>query len=255
MSNVNLTLHCGAHHVEREQLFLAETPQPTETWNPIPHWQLVDEIERALSVSGYQVIGQEHAMARGNNRYFGLFEIINGNNHDDYHTIVGLRNSHDKSFPAGLAVGSGVFVCDNLCFSGEIQIGRRHTTHINRDLPGLIDAAIGRLNTMRTSQDARISAYKQTEFNQDLSDHLLIELLRARVVTATKIPKILKSYENPEHPEFSKDGHTAWRFFNSVTEHLKGGLADLPRVGQALHGILDGQCGVTIDHTTGQVAA
>jgi hypothetical protein len=28
--------------------------------------------------------------------------------------VIGLRNSHDKSFPAAIAMGSSVFCCDNL---------------------------------------------------------------------------------------------------------------------------------------------
>jgi hypothetical protein len=244
-------LHTGGFHVEREQLYLNETPQPTDTWTPIPHYQLVDEVQRSLGAAGYSMINQEHALARGGQRYFGLIELASAN--DDYNTIVGIRNSHDKSFPAGLVVGSGVFVCDNLCFSGEVKVGRRHTVNINRDLPGLIDAAVGRVNNIKLSQEQRIDAYKQTEFEQQLSDHLLVELLRARVITPTKIKKVLRSYENPEHPEFQVDGFTAWRFFNAVTEHLKGGLADLPRVGQALHAILDGQCGVVIDGESEEV--
>lgn len=246
MSNVNLMIHTGGFHVEREELHTKDvTPASTDSWVPIPHWMLTDEVERALSTAGYQIVSQEHALARGGQRYFGLFELSSANG--DYNTVVGIRNSHDKSFPAGLVVGSGVFVCDNLCFSGEVKVGRRHTSNINRDLPGLIDAAVGRVNDMNVSQEHRIEAYRTTEFTQHLSDHLLIELLRARVVTSTKLPKIIKSYENPEHPEFEVDGFTAWRFFNAVTEHLKGGLADLPRVGQSLHAILDGQCGVTFD--------
>jgi len=35
---------------------------------------------------------------------------------------VGLRNSHDKTFPAGLVAGTRVFICANLSFSGLIQM-------------------------------------------------------------------------------------------------------------------------------------
>lgn len=250
---MDLMLHCGGAHVDRNRLNLTETPIPTRTWTPIPHWQMVDEVERSLAATGFKIVNQEHALARKDARYFGLFEITNGNNSEDYNTVVGLRNSHDKSFPAGLVIGSGVFVCDNLCFSGEIKFGRRHTSNIVRDLTGLVDAAVGRINGMRISQDARIAAYREAELSQSLSDHLLIELLRARVVTSTKIPKILAEYENPRHHEFRAEGDTVWRFFNAVTENLKGGLADLPRVGQALHGIMDCAAGITIDHDSGVV--
>ena len=60
---------------------------------------------------------------------FGLLEVANCQQTEDYAYVLGLRNSHDKRFPAGLAVGASVFVCDNLSFSGEIKIGRKHTRH------------------------------------------------------------------------------------------------------------------------------
>jgi hypothetical protein len=49
----------------------------------------------------------------------------------------------------------------------------------------------------------------------------------------------------PRHAEF-REGRTAWRFFNSVTEVLKGNLTELPRRTQALHGLLDSACGLTV---------
>jgi hypothetical protein len=46
---------------------------------------------------------------------------------------VGLRNSHDKSFPVGIAFGSRVFVCDNAAFIADHVIKRRHTANAKRD--------------------------------------------------------------------------------------------------------------------------
>jgi len=60
-----------------------------------------------------------------------------GQETSDYAWIVGLRNSHDKTYPAGLVAGSKVFVCDNLCFSGEVRLSRKHTRHAVRDLKHL----------------------------------------------------------------------------------------------------------------------
>ena len=54
---------------------------------------------------------------------------------EDYCWVLGLRNSHDKTFPAGIVAGASVFVCDNLSFSGEIKFARKHTRFIVRDLP------------------------------------------------------------------------------------------------------------------------
>jgi hypothetical protein len=54
------------------------------------------------------------------------------------HCVVGIRNSHDKAFAAGIIAGAQVLVCDNLCFSGEILLARKHTGHIHYDLPVMV---------------------------------------------------------------------------------------------------------------------
>ena len=49
-------------------------------------------------------------------------------------------------------MGSAVFVCDNLAFSAEVTIARRHTRFIERDLPRIVHTAVGRLADMRGSR-------------------------------------------------------------------------------------------------------
>lgn len=72
-------------------------------------------------------------------------EIQRKESDEDYCWILGLRNSHDKTFPAGIIAGLSVFICDNLGFSGEVKLARKHTTHIIRDLPRLVQSAVGKL--------------------------------------------------------------------------------------------------------------
>lgn len=55
--------------------------------------------------------------------------------------MVGLRNSHDKRFLVGISFGSRVFVCDNLAFTGDHVVKRKHTANLKRDLPGLVHRA------------------------------------------------------------------------------------------------------------------
>jgi hypothetical protein len=49
-------------------------------------------------------------MTHDGHRYFGLLQIANGSSHADYSWVLGIRNSHDKRLPAGLVLGSQVFV-------------------------------------------------------------------------------------------------------------------------------------------------
>lgn len=232
--------------VEREALGSIETPRHTETWYPIPHAALVDGVQKQLYRSGLEVVAEAHGVSHEGQRYFGMFQVENGHSHDDYSLVVGLRNSHDKRFPAGLVVGSGVFVCDNLAFSGEIKIGRKHTRFINRDLPQLIESAVGRIGDLRRSQEDRISAYKRRELSDSQVHDLLIQSLDARVIPSSRIPKVLQEYRAPRHPEFAKD-RNVWRLMNAYTEILKdSNVFERPRVTQALHGLLDTACGIAL---------
>jgi len=161
--------------------------------------------------------------------------------------VIGLRNSHDKTFPAAIALGSAVFVCDNLAFSAEVTIARRHTRFIERDLPRIVHTAVGRLADMRGQQDERISRYKETEISDPAAHDLVIRAVDANVLPVTQVPAVLNEWRTPAHPEFEADGKTLWRFHNAMTEVWKGrNLAALPRRSQALHGLLDSVCGLAV---------
>lgn len=237
----NLLLHCGAAAIEKEQLLTVQTPAPQENWVPIDHYDLVTLVTGTLSRNGYEIVNQTHALWRDGMRYFGLFELANG---EGYSTVVGLRNSHDKSFAAGLVMGSHVFVCDNLAFSGEVRLARKHTRFIQRDLPQLVNVAVGRLGAVHMAQEARIAAYREAELSDLQADHLIVEMVRARIIVPTKVKGVIEEWDNPRHPEHIEAGRTAWRLFNAATENLKGNLQELPKRTIALHGLLDQATGL-----------
>jgi hypothetical protein len=244
---VNLVLHCGARHVERRLVERAETPPASETWVPVPHHRLLEQVESTLAVGGMRIANEAHALWSEGLRYFGLLEVTNGEAQDDYGLVIGLRNSHDKSFPASIALGSGVFVCDNLAFSAEVTIARRHTRFIERDLPRVVHTAVARLSDMRGQQDERIQAYKDTTLTDSAAHDLVIRAIDASVLPVTQVPAVLDEWRTPSHSEFETDGKTVWRFHNAMTHVWKGrNLAALPRRSQALHGLLDGVCGLAV---------
>lgn len=243
----NLMLHCGARHVARDAVTKAATPVPSATWVPVPHHRLLEEVESTLAGSGLSVINQAHALWQDGLRYFGLLEVANGQSHHDYSLVVGLRNSHDKSFPAAIALGSVVFVCDNLAFAGEVTIARRHTRFIERDLPRVVHTAVGQLTGLRADQDRRIARYQETELAEAAVHDLVIRAIDAQVVPVTQVPAVLAEWRQPRHREFAAEGRTAWRLFNAFSETWKGrNLAALPRRSQALHGLLDAACGLAV---------
>lgn len=243
MVKSNLCLHAGARSASRDQVAAVPTPARTASWVPIPHGRLLAGVQESLARAGLSVVSEAHGLTRDGGRYFGLLQVANGHTSDDFGIVVGLRNSHDKSFPAGLVLGARVFVCDNLSFSGEVKLARKHTAHVERDLPQLIDAAVGRLGDLRRSQEKRFLAYKDHELSDAAAHDLIVRSLDARVLPVTRLPGVLAEWRSPRHTEF-REGRTAWRLFNAFTECLKGNLGALPRRTQALHGLLDAACGL-----------
>ena len=234
----NLILHCGAHAVELDQVARVNTPRATETWHPIPHHQLIDTVQRTLATTNLTIGTQAHSLTHDGSRYFGLMEIQSRKANADYTWVLGLRNSHDKCFPAGIVAGSQVLCCDNLSFSGEVKFARKHTRFINRDLPQLVERSIGLLMDKWHHQDKRIAAYKQSEILDRDAHDLIVRACDVGVCSNRLIAAVLHEWREPRHEAFQR--RDVWSLFNSFTEALKeGNLNELPKRTEALHGLLD----------------
>ena len=96
-----------------------------------------------------------------------------------------------SGFRLGSFVGSAVFVCGNLAFSGEIKIARKHTRFVVRDLPGLVSGAVGQLSDRWHAQAQRIDAYGRQLTDVQAHD-LIVRALDNRAITITQVPAILK---------------------------------------------------------------
>lgn len=238
-----LILHCGAQAVELKEVEQVQTPRPTETWTPIPHRQLIDRVYMALQASRLSIGSEAHSLSHDGQRYFGIMEVKNHQQRDDYALVLGIRNSHDKRFPAGIVAGMSVFVCDNLSFSGEIALSRKHTRFINRDLPQLVSRAVGMLSEKWHQQDRRIEAYKRIELSDESTHDLLIRSVDAGVCANSYVPDVLQEWRQPRHQEFAP--RNVWSLFNAFTEALKqGNLHELPKRTQALHALMDTHAGM-----------
>ena len=242
---INLCLHCGAEQASREDVESTSTPRETSTWQPIPHIDLIKRVELALQHNHLAVGNTAHSLSHGGSRYFGLMEIRESSMHaDDYAWVLGIRNSHDKTFPAGLVAGASVFVCDKLSFSGEVRVTRKHTRYILRDLPSLVQGAVGRLMHAWHNQATRIETNKHYRLSDEQVHDLVIRSVDVGVVPDSAVPDVLGEWRNPSHDEFAP--RNAWNLFNGFTEALKGNLAELPRRTERLHGLLDSEVGLAL---------
>jgi len=239
----NLILHCGANLADRRAVEKVKTPRATETWTPIPHIQLITQVEHAIKSNHLSVGTFVHSLSHEGQRYFGLMEINNPDNAEDYCLVLGLRNSHDKTFPAGIVAGASIFVCDNLSFSGEVKLARKHTRFIVRDLPNIVQQGIGRLMEKWHDQSTRFNAYKHRSIDDTQAHDIIIRATDVGVCSNRLIPTVLKEWREPRHDVFHE--RNVWSLFNSFTEALKEtSLPELPKRSEALHGLLDSHVGL-----------
>jgi len=216
--NGALVLHCGASEVTKEMVRKVQAPEPIDSWHPIPHGLLLDTAFKTLQDVGLNVRRERYGLNQSGDRFFGVLDldspIIDG-----VSLAVGLRNSTDKSMSAGMVLGSRVFVCDNLAFDSEIKVLRRHTPGIIRDLPGLIETAVGQIGAYRELAEQRIERMREFRLDDRTTHDIVVRSADDGCINWTDVPRVLKEWREPSHEAF-KD-RTAWSLHNAYTEVLK----------------------------------
>ncbi len=238
------SLIIAKNKVDRAQLRNVITPEATESFTPIPHFQLVDLAHQAMQEAGLTVEHEEHAIARDGLRYFGGFAVTGRDlQADDRKMVIGLRNSGDKSFAASICLGTSMMVCENLAFSADIKLARRHTINIFADLPRVLASAVARATGHWAKYTERIEAYKRTECEH--AERLAVQLADCKAIPSSQVYSVVQEFRNPRYEEFK--GGSLWSFYNSVTENLKNSdLSKLPSRTMMLESILDAQAGLAL---------
>lgn len=244
------------NRIESDQLAKLHTPAGTDTHTPIPHATLAKYTRNALSRAGLTITEEEHGLSQGDLCYFGGFAITSKDmQSDDRKLVVGIRNSHNKRFSSAICIGNQMIVCDNLCFSSDIKLARKHTPRILDDLPRVLASAVSRVTSHWTDMNQRILAYQGTEINREQASDLLIDLVDAKAFSGRNVYKTVKEFETPRHAEFK--GKHLWNLYNACTEHLKGSIDQLPQRTMTMQSVFDRVAGhspnLTVDNETGLV--
>ena len=230
-------LHAGAEPIDYDGLRQLAVPDATATHVPIPHYRVVDLVAHSLGYFGHQVTDMQFGVTPDGARFFGVLCLKSP--YTDWTDMIGLRNSHDRRFPVGISFGSRVFVCDNMAFSGDHVIKRKHTVNLKRDLHGLIGEIVEPLAIQREAQKVKIDRYRATDVDDIAADHAIMEMFRRDVIGVQAIAHVHEQWQRPTHPWGPKTG---WRLFNAATFALTGKVAERPKGTADLHEIIDQVC-------------
>jgi hypothetical protein len=222
-----------AHEVRRQDLVAIPTPEPTDTWRPVAHADVVSVLTERAGARGLAIKSERFAVLNGTlyppsgapvelrgARLFGALDFapIPGMPFPDGCTpSAGIRNSHDKSFSLSILSGARVLVCANGVLSAEFTVSRKHTSQI--DLAESIDQALDAfLESVRGFNQAyqRLRSQRLTRMR---ARDLTIEMARAGAFASSDILPVLAEYEKPSHDEFAE--RTAWSLYNAATARMK----------------------------------
>jgi len=119
----------------------------------------------------------------------------------------------------GIAIGAEVFVCDNLAFTGDITVLKKHTANVWASLE---DTAISTLYRSQKNFEKIIadSASLQGTVIDNAEAFKMIGLLFGHgILTPRQLPMVKKEWLNPTYDDFKP--RTMWSFYNACTETLK----------------------------------
>src|SRR3954452_5307633 len=217
-ANNQLILHRGAREATLDQIARVATPSPTDTWYPIPHLAVLEAVEETLAATAFGVQSRRLALSANSQQFFATLDLFAPIG-QGITLSVGIRNSIDKTLPLGFCAGNRVFVCDNLSFSAELLVNRKHTVNGGARFKEAIALAAGRLEAFQQSEAARVETMNRLALDDDRALSLILRAWEQRVVSHLHLPAVLKEWREPSHPEF--EPRTVWSLFNAFTEVLR----------------------------------
>jgi hypothetical protein len=210
-----LYLHCGACQANYEDLAKIETPKATATWQPIAHTDIVDTLLEESSRINFKVISQAFGLSRSGNQMFGVLNFESSS--VDYGYSIGFRNSHDKSWAAGICAGHRVFVCDNLALSGEYIEKRKHT--VNHGFLGTVREIMNIMPLKMEQLTNNLNRLKTELISDDRAKLLIFKAFELNAISSAKIGQVWQEYQKPAFQEF--DEPTKFNLLMAFTEVYK----------------------------------
>ncbi len=215
--NATLMSHAGTTKVSRTDLALIPEVVATDTFQPIAHSRLIDQLEEALSFRHISIERDEYAVSGDGMKLFGLLEL--NSTHEGVRFAIGLRNANDKSMRLGMVAGYRVFVCDNMALSGDFKpLLAKHSK--NFDLVEAVSMGVDRIQ--RSWQPLREAIEYKRRYTLNSTD---AQSLIYRCFMENKLPvKLLRAVHReffvaPSFEEFKQP--TVWSLENAFTTAFK----------------------------------
>jgi hypothetical protein len=201
---------------QEEYLLSIPVPEKTETYSPVPHRVLINEVTEKLKNKGLDIVNKNYWSNNDGRQMIGTYGIESDDS--DLHMMLAFRNSYDKSMAVGFAAGAQVMICSNGMITGDLVVYRKHTGDVLEEVHDYIIDGINMLE----GNFKKLKADKDLLEIIPLNDRQQAEILgrlyvEKEIITSTQL-NIVK-HELVKSANFV--GKNAWCLYNNVTEALK----------------------------------
>jgi len=216
-----LILHCGSEQTTLAQVLAVTPPEATDTWKPVSYGDAINFLkDTARERLGLEVKSESYGLNKSGHQLFGRITLDTGDSEKGL--SIGMRQSYDKSLALGLVGGANVFVCDNLCFSGDaFRVVRRNTANVWEDFQRLVIEQVGTAMQSFEKVQHEVEAMKAKPCHKDRGFALLGVAIGRGLLTPHQASVAFGDWETPRHEEFAD--RNIWGLYNAVTEGLKKG--------------------------------
>lgn len=207
--------------VTRAMVEAVPLPLSTRSYKPVAYGDAINFLHDTIANDlGLPIIKETYGLNKKGDQLFALATLDTGDG--DSGLSIGLRQSYNKSLALGVAVGSRVFVCDNLCFSGDaFMVVRKNTTNVWEDFKALVAAQVSGALGHHTNMQADVAKLKATPCNVRRGYSFLGVMQGEGLLTPTQSTVAFGDWTKPRHAEFAD--RNMWGLYNAITEGLKKG--------------------------------
>ena len=221
--------------VERDYLANLQTPPPMgKRHAPYPFHAFATDTADAIERAGFTIEQEDYAITKDEQRLFGLLNVsrpvapdaptfgVPALHKPKWNLLVALRGAHDQSISRGLAIGSRVMVCSNLCFHGDLgNWNSKQTTNIAHRIPDMVADAVAGLGDAGRKLTIDFDAFNEQQITRETGDKVLLDIYRSGGFSASQMGRAVDDWDACSVEEHTANGRNLWWLFNSATHALK----------------------------------
>lgn len=221
--------HVGGVLRTRDALRECFTPNGTETYKPVAHYDLVAKLIADIESRGIRV-GRDAYITQDtpgckDALLLGFMDLgIPGLARPDFGMGLGISTGNDvgRSKAIRVVAASRVFVCDNRAFSGDagaVFLRKAHTKNLNiaSVIPPAIDLFLEKANHFVNA----IDMMKDEAITDDRAKALILDSFMGRVIPQHLTKDVVRLYLEDEEQRERFPERTLWSLNNAYTEATK----------------------------------